>query len=122
MREGNAKVNPAWASVLISAVVAIATTSLTIGVLKAGAAGLERGQTFIQNTIAELAKAVQSLAQSAAVNSAQHEDISRRLVIVEEAIGSHAEQISVLRTKAHVHANKLHEIDPQWRGYLKEEV
>ncbi len=75
----------------------------------------------IQDSIKGLAQVVSALSTTAAVSGEQHRELSRRVDDIINKMGRHDEHIARLRTVAHMHGNKLHEIDPTWKPYRRTE-
>lgn len=106
---------------MIAALIAICTVVAVFAVMRSSVASLTEGQHQMQGTLADISKDVGKLTTGAAVNAAQHEEISRRVSGVEHILGEHGEQIRVLRTKVHMNSNKLMELDPKWKPYQSED-
>lgn len=120
-----------WIAVALSALLAVVTAAIAVGVIRARLDSVSSGQTHLETqlaggqsrlevAIADLARAVALLTTAAAVNTTQHDDLSRRISAIELAIPSINEQIGILRTRSHVHANKLQELDPGFKQYRSE--
>lgn len=111
----------AWVAILVQ--IAIAALSgfisglIIVVSVRVTVSALSKGQDEIRVSMSEIVKTLAELSSNSAVNESQHAEISRRLSLVEQTLGIHAERIRVLRTRAHMNANKLMELDPGWQPY-----
>jgi len=113
--------NPEWVVLGLTIVGQLVGLALLIGSIKS------RGETLTgavgklesehREGMTKMVEAIATLSKNSAVNEAQHADIARRLDDAIRRIGEHDEKISVLRTQSHMHANKLMELDKNWKPY-----
>lgn len=107
----------AWVTTILSVVMAVLAAGITVGVLRGSIQSVAEGQGRLFTAVADLARSVATLTTSSAVNQQQHEDLSRRISACEAKIGELNEISRVLRTRSHIHANKLQELDPSFKLY-----
>ena len=107
---------PEWLAAIWPVFVAISG----VGVILQSIRTLTRGQEALQSAVQELTSALSKLATASAVNAAQHDDITRQIAEIHQTLGKQGEQIVRLRTRVHVHANKLQELDPGWKAFEAE--
>lgn len=108
-----------WIAVILSLAMAVLGAGVAVGVIKNTLQGISKGQETTHDSLAELTKVVTQLVTTAAVNSAQHDELSRRISMVEGKLGEQGESIRILRTRSHMNSNKLMELDPAWKPYRK---
>jgi hypothetical protein len=118
----------AWVGIGISVFMAVLTAGIAVGLIRArmdsmvqGQAHLETaltaGQLRLEGGLSDLARAVALLTTSSAVNAAEHAELSRRILALETKQPEILETLSTLRTRSHMHASKLQELDPAWKPY-----
>lgn len=112
---------PAWISLVLSGVVAILAAGITVGLIRGTLNEITKGQTRLQESVDELSATTGKLATAAAVNSFQHDEMARRVSFLETKLGECVETIRLLRTRSHVLANKIQEMDPKWHPYADKE-
>lgn len=88
---------------------------MAFGLIKGRLGQVVDGQTRTETALANLTAQSYSLATTAAVNLAQHAELNRRIDEHSIELGKHDEAIRILRTRSHIHAQKLMELDPAWR-------
>ena len=107
---------PNWLSLVFAGAVMVLNAGLAFGLIKGKLTQVADGQLRTEAAVAALMAATGTLTTTAAVNSAQHAELNRRIDEHAIEIGKHEEILRIVRTRTHVHAQKLMEIDPSWRG------
>ncbi len=106
---------PAWLSLVLGAAIAIVSVGMAFGLVKGKLQQVSEGQNRTEQAVSNLMTQTYSLSTTAAVNLAQHAELNRRIDEHAIELGKHDEAIRVLRTRTHVHAQKIMELDPSWR-------
>jgi|KBSSwiStaDraftv2_1062776.scaffolds.fasta_scaffold29660_6 hypothetical protein len=106
---------PAWLSLVLGAVIAIASVGMAVGLIKGQLKQVSDGQNRTELAVAALMTQTYSLSTTSAVNLAQHAELNRRIDEHAIELGKHDESIRIIRTRTHVHAQKIMELDPSWR-------
>ena len=121
-----------WIAIAVSVVMAVITASIAVGVIRARLDAIAGGQDELQKefvtshirletSLSDLNRAVAMLTTTGAVNIQQHAEFSRRIELLESMILDHTQKLGTLRTRTHMHASKLQEIDPKWKPYIEGE-
>ncbi len=106
---------PAYLSLILGAVIAVVSVGMAFGLIKGKLSQVADGQTRTETAVAALMTQTYSLSTTAAVNLAQHAELNRRIDEHAIELGKHDEALRIIRTRSHVHAQKLMEMDPSWR-------
>lgn len=106
-----------WLAILVPIIAGAITAGVVFGIVQSGVSRHEVGQNQIFSAIKDLTATVATLTTNAAVNATQHEELSRRISAIEQMLGKHDEKIRVVSTRTHMHAQKIHEMDPAWKPY-----
>lgn len=109
---------PAWLSLVLGAAIAVVSVGMAFGLVKGKLQQALDGQNRLELSLANLMTQTYSLSTTAAVNLAQHAELNRRIDEHAAELGKHEEVLRVLRTRTHVHAQKIMELDPGWRPNL----
>ena len=108
---------PVWVGTALSLVMAVLAAGVTVGVLRGTLMNVVEGQKGLLEAVTKLATSVATLTTQVALNSHQYEELSRRISTSETKMGELSEICRVLRTRSHIHANKLMELDPSFKLY-----
>ena len=106
---------PAWLSLVLGAAIAIVSVGMAFGLVKGKLQQVSEGQNRTELAVAQLMTQTYSLSTTSAVNLAQHAELNRRIDEHAIELGKHDEAIRIIRTRTHVHAQKIIELDPSWR-------
>jgi hypothetical protein len=106
---------PAYLSLILGAIIAVVSVGMAFGLIKGKLSQVADGQIRTENSVAALMAQTYNLSTTSAVNLAQHAELNRRIDENTVSIGKHDEAIRIIRTRTHLHAQKLMELDPTWR-------
>ncbi len=106
---------PAWLSLVLGAAIAIVSVGMAFGLVKGKLQQIGEGQNRTELAVSNLTTQTFNLSTTSAVNLAQHAELNRRIDEHAIELGKHDEIIRIIRTRSHVHAQKLMELDPSWR-------